>query len=96
MYFYSQILALGVQLPLIDFVRQVLAFYNVTLTQLKLGIWLTILGYEAFCIDFSASLYRLEDFATVYTMRKIPSVRFFSPQGSWPKLIVNLPDSDHG
>ena len=68
MYFHPQVLALRVQLPLIDFVHQVLAFYNVAPTQLMLGAWRMILGYKAIRVDFVAPLYSLEDFVTFYTM----------------------------
>jgi len=39
----------------IDRSHQVLAFYNVAPTQLMLGAWRMILGYEALCVDFAAT-----------------------------------------
>ena len=88
-YFHLQVLALRVHLSLTDFIRQVLAFYNVAPTQLMPSAWQTILGYEALCDDFAAPSYSLEDFATFYTIQKLPSqVCFFSPWGVWPKLLL--------
>jgi len=57
-----------VHLSLTDFVLQVLAYYNVAPTQLMTGAWLTILGYEAFCVDFIAPSCSLDDFTTFYVM----------------------------
>ena len=97
MYFHPQVLALRLHLPLTDFVRHVLAYYSVAPTQLMLGVWQTIIGFEALCEDFAAALYSLEDFTTCYSMRRLSSgVCSFSPRGSRPRLIVNLPDSDRG
>jgi len=59
--------------------------------------WHTILGFEGLCVDFTSSSYSLDDFAAIYTMKKILSgVHFFGPRASWSKLIVNLTESDHG
>jgi len=79
------------RIPLIDFVHQVLAFYNVALTQLISGVWWTILSYEAFCVDISASSYNLEDFATIYTMQKISlGVHFlFHGEAGWSWLLIS-------
>ena len=96
MYFQPQVLVLMVHLPLTDFVRQVPAYYNVVPTQLMLGAWRTILGFEALCVDFAAASYSLEDFTTCYLMQRLLSVVCsFSPGGTRLKLIVNLSDSDH-
>ena len=71
-------LALRVHLSLTDFVCQVMAYYNIAPTLLTPGAWQTILGFKALCVDFTSSSYSLEDFVTVYTMKKIPyGVRFF-------------------
>jgi len=74
----------------------VLICYNMAPTQLMLGAWRMILGFEALCVDFANALYSPEDFATCYSMRRLPSrVCTLSSQGSQPRLIVNLSDSDH-
>jgi len=68
MYYHLQVLVLMAHLSLTDFVRQVLACYNVAPTQLMLGAWRTILGFEAICVNFAAASYSLEDFTTCYSM----------------------------
>ena len=82
-YFHPQMLAMRVHLPLTDFVCQVLVYYNVPPTQLTHGAWRAVLGFEALCVDFVATSYSLEDFATCYSMRTLPSeVCSFSPRGT--------------
>ena len=92
-YFHPKVLALRVHFSLTDFIRQMLAYYNVTPTQLTPSAWRMIMGFEALCMDFTTATYSHEDFATCYLMRRLPSeVCSFNPRGSQPKLIVNLPD----
>ena len=68
MYFQPQVFALRVHLPLTDFIRHVLAYYDVAPTLLTPGAWKTIMGFEALYVDFNAALYYLEDFITCYSM----------------------------
>ena len=96
-YFHPQILALGVQLPLTRFVRDVPGHLQVAPTQLAMGAWRTVLAFEAPYRISSPSACGFDEFCSIYMMVKTKSrVRFFKPRKDWQKLIVNLVDSDHG
>jgi len=53
--------------------------------------WRVVLGFEAFCDTFTPDSHRVEDFSTLYVMRK-----FFAARSGLEKLIINLADNDHG
>jgi len=55
-----------------------------------------LLAFEALCADFAPASYSLEEFASCYTTRKLQSEAYSIPWGGRQKLIVNLPDSNHG
>ena len=96
-FIHPQILSLGMKLPLTDLVRNVLVFFKVALPQLTVGAWRVLLTFEVLCNRFLPKACRREEFCVVYMMRKgmvtlVPS----PPQRGCDKLVVNIPDSNHG
>ena len=96
-FIHPQILALGMKLPLTTFVHNVLSYFRVAPSQLTMGVWRILLGFEALCNRFLLEACGREEFYTVYMMRKGPQdARSFSPQKGCNRLIVNQPDNDYG
>ena len=97
MFIHPQILALGMKLPLIAFIHNVLSYFRVALSQLTVGAWLILLRFEALCNCFLLEVCGCEEICAAYLMRKGPQdARSFAPQKGCDRLIVNQSDSDHG
>ena len=54
------------------------------------------MGFQSLCNKFVPDTYMIEDFSTLYMIRRIKGSCFFVAQSCLEKLIVNLVDSDHG
>ena len=67
-YFHPQILALEGKLPMIPFVRDVLAHFKVSPSQLTPGAWRTVLGFETLGAPYAPISYEVEEFCTIYTV----------------------------
>ena len=96
-YVHPQILALGVKLPMTPFVRDVLVHFKVPPSQLTLGAWQNVLGFEALCFAFTPATYGVEEFSAVCVIRKShQDARSFVPRSRCDMLIINQVNSDHG
>jgi len=96
-YLHPQILALGLKLPLTNFVRDILCHFKVVPSQLLVGAWCIILGFKDLCVSFVPNSCRHEELYAIYSMRKTnKDDRFFIPQSGCDRLIINLVDNDHG
>ena len=94
---HPRVLALGLRLPMMKFVRIILIFYGVAPSQLLAVAWRTILGFEALCNLYTPEACHCEIFSVAYLLRKTTlSVRCFIPQSGVEKNIVNMVDSDLG
>lgn len=93
---YFPILAMssGAHLPLPNFARNVLTFYKLAPTQLKIGSWRVILGFEKLC-QLCKLDYGLEEFRSLYGLstNKDGSCFFMPRKG---KLISEISDCDSG
>jgi len=74
------VLALGLRLPMMKFVRNALVFYEVAPSPLTVVAWRTILGFEALCNLYALEAYQCEIFSVAYLLRKISNgTRYFTP-----------------
>jgi len=95
-YIATQVLVLGVHLPLPSFVREVLSFYKLAPTQISPGSWRVILGFAALGRSQDASL-GVEEFRAIYFLKPLSKGSYcFSPRKGKEKLITQVPDSDSG
>ena len=96
MYIATQVLALGVHLPLPSFVKEVLSFYKFSPTQISPGSWRVILGFAALGRSQDVSL-GVEEFRAIYFLKPLSKGSYcFSPRKGKEKLITQVPDSDSG
>ena len=94
---HLQVLALGLKLPMMKFVRSILAFYKIAPSQLSGVVWRTVLRFEALCILSVPDVCQWEVFSAAYALRKSSQdARYFMPQSGCKKIIVNMVESDHG
>ena len=97
MYIHPVMLALGLRLPMTKFVRSILIFYGVSLSQLLAMTWRTVLGFEALYDLYAPETYHCKVFSTAYLLRKTTlGARYFVPHSGMEKIIVNIVESDHG
>ena len=92
----SLMLALGLWLPKMKFIRNILIFYGVIPSQLMAVAWRIVLGFEAFCNLYSLEAYHREVFNTTYLLRRPFRVCVTLSLEHCGKIIVNMVDSDHG
>jgi len=91
------VLALGLKFPLTNFVYDLLCHYHLAPYQLVVGGWHIVLSFQALCNWFIPDACRVEDFSTLYMIRRTKEGRcFFTVRSGFKKLIVNLADSNHG
>ena len=91
------VLALGLRLAMMKFVRSVSIFYGVAPFQLSTEAWCTILGFEALCDLYAPETCHCEVFITAYLLRKTTQgTRYFVPRSGVEKVIINMVNSDHG
>ena len=91
-----QILALWMKLSLATFVRSVLSYFRVAPSQLTVGAWHILLGFEALCNRFLPEVCGHEEFCAVYMMRKGPQDAHSFARKGRDRVIINQLDSDHG
>ena len=95
-YIAAQVLALGVHLPLLSFVREVLSFYKLAPTQISPGSWRVVLGFAALGRSQEAVL-GIEEFQAIYFLKPLKEGAYcFSPRKGKDKLITQVPDNDSG
>ena len=95
MFIHPQILALRMKLPLIAFVHNVLSYFRVVPSQLTVGAWLVLFGFEALCNCFLPETCGRKKFCATYFMRKgFVNACSFAPRRAVIGLIVNLTDKD--
>ena len=79
-YMNPQVLALGLKLPMMRFVRSVLTFYTVASSQLSAKAWRTVLRFKALCALFALKVCQREVFSTTYTLRRtLQDAHYFVP-----------------
>ena len=95
-YIAALVLALGVHLPLLDFVREVLVYYHLAPTQLAPGSWRVVLGFAALGRSQDVPL-GIEEFRAIYFLKPLTKGSYcFSPRKDKKKLIDKVPESDRG
>ena len=96
-YMHPQVLALGLRLSMMKFVRSVLIFYRIAPSQLSAVAWHTVIGFEALRDLYALEACLCEVFNTTYSLRKTTyNARYFAPQSGVEKIIVNMVTNDHG
>ena len=95
-YIAALVLALGVHLPLPDFVREVLVYYHLAPAQLAPGSWRVVLGFAALGRSQDVSL-GIGEFRVIYFLKPLTKGSYcFSPGKDKKKLIDKVPESDKG
>ena len=80
-YIRPHILALGLKLSLMKFVRGVLNYYRIAPSQLSGVAWHTVRGFEALCDLIVQDACQREVFSVAYVLRKTAQdVRYFVPR----------------
>ena len=96
-YMHLLVLALGLTLLMMKFVRSISIFYGVAPFQLSAEAWRTVLGFEALCDLYAPEACYYEVFNIVYLLRKTTQgAHYFIPQSGVEKIIVNMVNSNHG
>ena len=86
------VLALGLRVLMMKFVRRILIFYEVTPSQLTAVAWRTVLGFEALCNLYAPEAYHREVFSTAYLLRKtFLGALYFISQSSVEKSSLMWP-----
>ena len=94
---HLQVLALGLKLLMTRFVRSVLFFYRVILSQLSAVVWHTILGFETLSALYTPEACQCEVFSMTYALlRTLQDARYFFLQSGVDKISSIFFDSDHG
>jgi len=86
-YMHPQVLALGLKLSIMKFVRSILTFYIIAPSQLSGVAWRTVLGFQTLCLLKVLEACQQEVFSAAYALKKL--ARMFATR--YPKVsVINL------
>ena len=95
-YMHPQVLALGLRLSMLRFIRSVLIFYRVASSQLSAMALCTVLGFKAICDLYAPKVVNIRSSAPHNRKGGPLKVHATLLSSGVEKIIVNMVNNDHG